>query len=216
MRISFPGTGSTITGEAGDEIGRGDRTTFYVVDESAGLERPHLVDASLSGTTDCRFDLSSVKGRANSFAEKRFSYPPDQVFIFDWRDDPRKDLAWFERQKAKHTAVVIAQEFERNYDASVTGILLPREWTEACVDACRKLGVVPSGKRRAALDVADQGPDLNALADGIGVELMRIDQWSGKEGDIFQTTVEAFRRCDEVDVTELLFDADGLLNHSQE
>jgi phage terminase large subunit len=48
MRIIFPDTGSAMTGEAGDNIGRGDRTTIYFVDESAHLERPQLVDASLS------------------------------------------------------------------------------------------------------------------------------------------------------------------------
>jgi hypothetical protein len=65
----FPDTGSAMTGEAGDNIGRGDRTTaFYFVDESAHLERPQLVDASLSQTTNCRQDLSSVNGRGNPFA----------------------------------------------------------------------------------------------------------------------------------------------------
>ena len=209
-RISFPLTGSAMTGEAGDEIGRGDRTTVYFVDESAGLERPHLADASLSATTTCRIDMSSVKGRNNPFAEKRFSYPPEQVFVFDWREDPRKDEAWYEKQKRLLTAVVVAQEIDRSYDASVTGILLPREWTESCVDACAKLGIVPSGARRAALDVADRGPDLNAMADGVGVHLLGLAQWTGKEGDIFQTTVEAFRLCDAAGVGSLLYDADGL------
>lgn len=39
MLITFP-TGSTMTGEAGDSIGRGDRAAIYFVDEAAHLERP--------------------------------------------------------------------------------------------------------------------------------------------------------------------------------
>ena len=51
-RIILPETGSVITGEAGDGIGRGDRASLYFVDEAAFLERPHLVDASLSRKDD--------------------------------------------------------------------------------------------------------------------------------------------------------------------
>ena len=73
MRVSFPDTGSIISGEAGDGIGRGDRASFYVVDEAAYLPRPELVDASLSETTNCRIDISTPNGMANPFARKRFS-----------------------------------------------------------------------------------------------------------------------------------------------
>lgn len=90
MRILFPETESAMTGEAGDGIGRGDRTSFYIVDESAFLERPYLADASLSATTNCRQDISTPNGMANSFAERRHSGKID-VFTFHWRDDPRKD-----------------------------------------------------------------------------------------------------------------------------
>ncbi|MDF9376798.1 TerL protein, partial [Escherichia coli] len=62
MRVEFPETGAVIKGEAGDNIGRGDRTTLYLVDEAAFLQRPLLIDAALSQTTRCRIDLSSVNG----------------------------------------------------------------------------------------------------------------------------------------------------------
>ncbi|MCA9271256.1 MAG: hypothetical protein KDA41_22390, partial [Planctomycetales bacterium] len=71
LRISFPGTSSVMTGEAGDNIGRGDRSSLYFVDESAFIERPHLIEASLSQTTDCRIDVSTPHGMANPFAQKR-------------------------------------------------------------------------------------------------------------------------------------------------
>ncbi|MGE9716156.1 TerL protein, partial [Escherichia coli] len=59
MSIKFPHTNSIISGECGDGIGRGDRVSFYIVDESAFLERPSLIDASLSATTNCRQDIST-------------------------------------------------------------------------------------------------------------------------------------------------------------
>ncbi|EMD8721476.1 TerL protein, partial [Salmonella enterica] len=65
MSVEFPDTGAVIKGEAGDNIGRGDRTTLYFVDEAAFLQRPLLIDAALSQTTRCRIDLSSVNGMNN-------------------------------------------------------------------------------------------------------------------------------------------------------
>jgi phage terminase large subunit len=53
MRLTFPETGSLISGESGDSIGRGDRTSLYFVDESAQIERPELVESSLSNTQKC-------------------------------------------------------------------------------------------------------------------------------------------------------------------
>ena len=69
-RLNFPATGSSIIGEIGDNIGRGNRTGIYFVDEAAYLEHDSIVDAALSKTTDCRQDISSVHGMLNSFAER--------------------------------------------------------------------------------------------------------------------------------------------------
>jgi len=44
LRVAFPDTGSSIVGEAGDNIGRGGRTSMYIVDEAAFLERPNLAE----------------------------------------------------------------------------------------------------------------------------------------------------------------------------
>lgn len=209
LRILFPDTGSTIAGEAGDNIGRGDRTSIYFVDESAHLERPHLIEASLSQTTNCRIDLSSVNGLANPFAQKRHSGKID-VFTFPWRADPRKDEAWYAKQCDELDAVTVAQEIDINYAASVEGVLIPGKWVQAAIDAHRKLGFVPSGERRAGLDVADEGRDQNAIAVRYGVLLEHVESWSGKGDDLFGTTAKAFGLCDDHDCRRLDYDADGL------
>ena len=51
MRVEFPDTGAVIKGEAGDNIGRGDRTTLYLVDEAAFLQRPLLIDVEVATRT---------------------------------------------------------------------------------------------------------------------------------------------------------------------
>ncbi len=209
MRIIFPDTGSVITGESGDGIGRGDRASFYVVDESAFLERPQLVDASLSATTNCRQDISTPNGMGNSFAQRRHS-GKIKVFTFHWRDDPRKDDAWYAKQVAELDPVVVAQEIDINYAASVEGVVIPSAWVQAALGAHVKLGISPSGARRGGLDVADEGRDKNAFAGRYGFLLEHLESWSGVGGDIFGTVDRALGICDVRGYEVFDYDADGL------
>lgn len=207
MRILFPGSGSVITGESGDGIGRGDRASFYIVDESAFLERPQLVDASLSATTNCRQDISTPNGMGNSFAQRRHS-GKIPVFTFHWRDDPRKDDDWYARQVQQLDPITLAQEVDINYSASAEGVLIPSTWVQAAIDAHKKLGIEPTGIKRAGLDVADEGRDKNGLALRHGILLHDLREWSGVGSDIYQTVIKAFGHCEGLDSIE--YDADGL------
>lgn len=226
MRINFPETGSIIMGEAGDQIGRGDRASIYFTDEDAYLERPDLVENSLSQTTNCRISMSSVNGMNNTFAKKRHSGKVD-VFIFDWRDDPRKDQIWYDALSLPTDQflmrkdgtkvygkgldpVTIAQEVDRDYQASVTGIVIPAAWVRAAIDAREKLKIPKSGLRGMALDIADEGKDKNAAVRIHGIEIEDAEEWSGKGGDIFMTVERAFELCDEHGYKGFRYDADGL------
>ena len=51
MRIVNPQTGASITGESGDNIGRGGRKLCYFKDESAWYERPEKIEAALADNT---------------------------------------------------------------------------------------------------------------------------------------------------------------------
>jgi phage terminase large subunit len=210
MLIRFPETGSTMTGEAGDNIGRGDRASIYVVDEAAYLAHPDSVDAALSQTTNCRIDVSSVNGMGNSFARKakggRIS-----VFTFSWRDDPRKDEAWYQKQREDiDNDVIVAQELDIDYQASVDGVLIPSAWVNAAIDADKKIGFGASGAQFAALDVADQGADKCAFAGRKGVVLKHLEEWSGKDSDTLYTAHRAISICDDNGYKGFKYDADGI------
>lgn len=209
MRITFPATGSIIGGEGGDDIGRGDRTSIYFVDEAAHIEHPELVDASLSQTTNCRIDMSSVNGSNNSFAKRRHA-GKIEVFIFDWHDDPRKDDAWYAKMCEEHDEVTVAQEIDRDYHASVHGIVIPGAWVRSAIDALRKLGIAPTGERRLAFDVADEGVDKNAWVGATGVQIDFLDLASGKGGDIFASVEHTFEVCDREGYRKFRYDSDGL------
>lgn len=210
MRILFP-NGSTMIGESGDQIGRGNRTSIFFIDESAHLPRPKLVDAALSQTTNCRMDISTPRGIGNSFYQRAHNGKIEK-FTFHWTSDPRKDEEWYKKQVEEiDDPVIVAQELDINYAASVTGVVIPQEWVRAAIDAHKKIGLKPSGERHAALDVADQGRDLNAFVAAHGVLLTDLTEWSGKgNADIFDTVERSFILCDKNGVTRFKYDGDGL------
>jgi hypothetical protein len=210
MRITFPGTKAIISGEAGDGIGRGDRRAIYFVDEAAWLPRPALVEASLSNTTNCRIDISTPRGMNNPFAQKRHGGKVS-VFTLHWRDDPRKDDIWYRKICDQlDDPVVIAQEIDLDYSASIEGLLIPSAWVQSSIDAHKKLNIQPSGIRLAGMDVADEGKDKNAFCGRYGVLLEYIESWSGKGEDIFKSVEKVFTLCDILDYASVLYDADGL------
>lgn len=210
MRVLFPDTNSIITGEAGDGIGRGDRTSFYIVDESAWLARPELSEASLSQTTNCRHDISTPRGMNNPFARKRHS-GKIKVFSFHWRDDPRKDDAWYNKKCNEiDDPVIIAQEIDLDYSASIEGIVIPSAWVQAAVDAHIKLKIIPTGIRKVGFDVADEGADKNSSCGRYGILIENLYSWSGKGDDIYKSVEKVFNFCDGLGYQSVDYDADGL------
>lgn len=219
MRIINPDNGATVTGEAGDNIGRGGRTTMYFLDEWAFVDRQEAVDAAISQNTNVHIKGSTPNGIGDRFHQDRFS-GRYAVFTMPWRVNPDKNwqvelrgkliYPWYEKQLATLDEVVLAQEVDINYAASVEGVLIPSTWVQMAIDAHKKLGIEPTGKRISGLDVADEGKDKNSIADRHGVVLQYLDTWSGKGDDIFGTTQKAMDHCQEKAIDTLFYDADGL------
>lgn len=197
MRIENPQNGSTISGDSGDNIGRGGRTRLYLKDESAHYERPEEIEAALGDNTNVMMDISSVNGPGNVFHRRRMAgevwepgktIPPGKtrVFIMDWRDHPAKDQVWYDRrrQKAEDEGLLhkFAQEVDRDYNSAVEGVLIPSKWVQAAINSHVRLGFEPSGAVIAGQDVADGGGDLNALVVAQGSVVVHIDK-DGREVD---------------------------------
>lgn len=219
MRIINPDNGATITGEAGDNIGRGGRTTMYFLDEWAFVERQEAVDAAISQNTNVHIKGSTPNGIGDRFHQDRFS-GRYAVFTMPWRANPDKNWSveyngktihpWYEKQLATLDDVVLAQEVDINYAASVEGVLIPSVWVQAAIDAHIKLNIEATGDRIGGLDVADEGKDKNSLAWRHGIVLKRLDTWSGKGDDIFGTTQKAMDISIDDSIDTLFYDADGL------
>jgi len=89
--------------------------------------------------------------------------------------------------------------------------LIKRSWIEAAVDAHITLGIDMDGIKSSALDIADEGKDLNAQAFTDGLILRDIDKWKGKvTGDIYATVERSVTGCVDFGCYEFLYDADGM------
>lgn len=139
--------GSVIRGEAGDDMGRGGRSTDYFFDEFAFVERADSVDAASVANADCRIFGSTVNGQGNLFFRKAHdgSLRDDQKFRFHWTDDPRKRdgvvevrepgrpvviVSWEKATRSKMEPHKWASEYDIDYSASVEGICILAKWVE--------------------------------------------------------------------------------------
>lgn len=157
MRIINRDNNSVIVGEAGDSIGRGNRTSIYFVDEAAFLLSPDSVDAALSQTTNCRIDVSTPNGSGNSFYRKRMGGQVP-VFTFHWRDDPRKDDEWYNRQVRTLDPVIVAQEIDLDYQSSVSNVLIDGDLVMTA-QSLTAMDVEGVGPWMVGVDAAHEGND---------------------------------------------------------
>lgn len=212
MKLINPANGATISGEAGDNIGRGGRKALYFKDESAHYARPELIEAALGDNTNCQIDISSVNGLNNVFHRRRengVDWTPGKkipsgktrVFVIDWKDHPNKTQAWYDERRAKFESEgmlhLFAQEVDRDYSASVSNTIISLEWILAAVDAHLKIpylaAQVPPNVWGAGLDVADEGVDRNALALRQWIILRDVQEWGERDAGV--TTRRAIAAC---------------------
>lgn len=222
MKIINPENQASITGEAGDNIGRGGRTLVYFKDESAHYEHPDLIEAALGDNTNVQIDISSVNGLGNVFHRKRESGIEwrkghvakniTNVFVMDWSDHPHKTQEWYDGRRAyaelNGALREFAQEVDRDYSAAVEGTIIPAQWVTAAIDAHVKLGFPATETWIGGLDVADGGSDRNALAMRKGSVLLGIREWGAR--DTGETARVAAAACVNKGKVELQYDCIGV------
>lgn len=223
MKFINPENAATITGESGDNIGRGGRKLIYFKDESAHYEHPESIEAALTDNTRCQIDISSVNGLGNVFHRRReagiewvpggmFEKGATRVFVMDWRDHPGKTQEWYDARRRKAVSDgllhIFEQEVNRNYSASIDGTIINNEWVLAAIDADKKLGLNDSGAWGAALDVADGGSDNNALVTRKGIIVKKVEEWG--ERDTGNTARRAVGACRGLGIIDLQYDCIGV------
>ena len=194
MRIINPENSSAIVGEAGDNIGRGNRTSIYFKDESAFYERPDAIDAALSQTSNCKIDLSTVNGNGNPFYRKRHG-GKIKVFTFHWKQDPRKDAEWYRKQCDALDPVIVAQEIDIDYNASTSDA-----WINGnLVSAAQRNGpadIEAFGGWRIGVDAAHFGDDESIIHKRKG--RLNLEQVSRRRLDGIQLAGVVVSECDDL------------------
>lgn len=208
MKTLNPENGAALIGEAGNDIGRGGRSSIAFTDESAFLADARSVENALSQNTNCQIDVSTFKGSGNLFYEKvqRWSNT-SRHFIFDWKDDPRKDQAWYDLQKENLPEETVAQEIDRDPHASESDSFIPAKWVAASIDAHLRLGFTGEGDRVTGFDPADVG-DAKAVVHRHGSLVTGTKQ--RKLADITSALPWAFDEVDKARSTICMFDGDGM------
>lgn len=196
MRLTNPENDNIITGEAGDNIGRGGRNLIYFKDEAAHYQRPEMIEAALSANTDIQIDISSVTGLGTVFQRRHeqsiewcegINPPPGSVMSFgmSWWHHPLKTQEWYDtaRAKAEREGLLhlFAQEVDCDYSSALTNTVIPLEWVESAIDAHVALGIDVGEVRIGGLDVADGGDARNAFAGRVGVLLVALDEWGAAD-----------------------------------
>ena len=210
MRLLNPANGNAITGEAGDNMGRGGRSSLYIVDEGAFIEHADKVDAAIVANANTRIWASSVNGAGNVFYRKRHAgHIP--VFRFHWSDDPRKDKAWAAKKQLElsSTPETWAAEYDIDYGASVQGICIPGKWVESSRKLSKALGLKPAGPGRAGLDVG-AGRAKSVLVPKFGPLVLKPTYW--QTVDNIHTTYAALDVAHKLGVGQINYDASGVGN----
>lgn len=203
LRILNPHNGSALTGEAGDNMGRGGRSLVYFPDEFAFVERAELVDAAINDNARTVIYLSTSNGNGTLFYQKEMDgHIP--VFRIHWTDDPRKNADWKAKKLEEVGPVTFAREHDMDDAAALDGVVIPGSWVQAAIG----LELDPSNICRAGLDVADGGGDDTVLIVRRGGQVTYWDSWGGAV-----TTTESAQRaariCEE-EGADLAFDRVGV------
>jgi hypothetical protein len=207
MYIRNEETGTDIAGASGDNPGRSGRRTVFYKDESAFYQRPELIEAALSETSDCIIDISTHSGLDTLFY-KKIEAGKTNTFTLNWYDNPNHTQEWYDKKKAKAIAEgllhIFKREIERDPYGSIDAIIMPVSWLNMCVENTD----YETGKIVAGLDVADEGKDTNALAITVGNNLVHLDEWG--EGDTGKTADRAIWKAVEYKCNEFRYDATGV------
>jgi hypothetical protein len=118
-------------------VGRQSRATCVIMDEFAAWPYGGFPQhTALSATSKSLIALSSVQGKNNKFADLCLDGVTAK-FIMDWREHPFKDERWYQSLPFGYISPAmsdqqIAQEIDRNFDASQPGKVFTNLKEEYC------------------------------------------------------------------------------------
>lgn len=136
LRLINPANGNSITGESSNKnFGRGGRYRAILFDEFPFWPMQDAAYASAGQSTPCRIVVGTPYGKANRFAELRFS-GQIKVLSIHWSQHPQKDLTWYQLQAHRMSEDELARELDMNYHLSLKGRVFRNFSEENKADLC--------------------------------------------------------------------------------
>jgi hypothetical protein len=128
-----PENGNAIRGEGGEEMGRGGRSSLYILDEAAYIEHADRVEAATSANCDVRVWGSTLNARNdnNYFQRKYNATSPDKIFRFHYSELPINTPSRMARKKEDTTADVWASDYEIDDSYTVEDICIAAAWVKS-------------------------------------------------------------------------------------
>lgn len=209
MRLSNPENGASIRGQGGKNMGRGGRSTAYVVDEAAFVENAFAVERAVTGNADCVLWVSTANAIGDLIYQKLAKLPPECRFKSHWTDDPRKTEAWAAKKRAGYVDPTgFAREYDVDWTASLENVCIPAAW----VLAAQQLAAVEPGLRRIGSGVTGAdigGGKANSVAiHRFGPVVLAPERRT--EADTTETAYWLLERCKAAGTSTLNFDAPGI------
>ena len=131
----------------------------------------------------------------------QINYDDNPWFPAELEAERLDDLATMSRAKYRHV-------WEGDYNDDVENSIIPAEWFDAAIDAHKKLGFKPLGKRVVSHDPSDLGNDDKGLCDRHGSIILNIE--SNPTGDVNEGCDWATSYAIQHDADVFVWDGDGL------
>lgn len=114
----YKNNGACLVGESMNrEFSRQGRYKAILLDEFAFVEGAETVWRACGDSAPCKVVVSTPNGKNNFFAQLRES-GKIKIKTVHWSLHPKKDEAWYQRQRADRTERDVAQEIDINYTVS--------------------------------------------------------------------------------------------------
>jgi phage terminase large subunit len=141
---------------------------------------------------------------ATDFAYKRFVVnPPPNTVVRKINYDENQFLSDTMLRIIEAAKEEDYEEFEHVYlgvpKQDDDGVIIKRSWIMAAIDAHKKLGIEPTGRKRLGFDVADSGNDKCAQIYAHGFAALWGEQWKAGEDELLKSCTRVYHAARERD-----------------
>lgn len=212
-----PETGSVLSGEVGNNMGRGGRANVFFADEFSECDHQQDKHSSISGTADFAVYFGTSAGPTTYFSELEIEEMLE-FLAFPWYYDPRKldnpddvgnpnaESEWKTKKLGEVGQEIFAQQFACNDDLADAFILIRPEWVSAAERW--EPGVAASGFTVSGFDVADGGEDEHVMAIRQAWHVRPLKTWNALRWEQMPPIVHIMAAKEQIDL--LNYDGSGI------